>query len=119
MDSIYILVRPDIWELAQKTHQFFERTLANEGFIHACHWHQLDRVANAYFQDTQDLVIVEIDPAKVQPPIRWEESASTGEVYPHIYGILNISATTEVQRIHRSNLQERFEIPAQASVLQR
>jgi len=117
MDTIYILVRPDTWELAGKTHQFFERSLANEGFIHACHWRQLDRVANAYFSDANELVIVAVDPAKVQPPIRWEESPSTGDVYPHIYGILNLDATTEVQRIHRSQ-DGRFEIPEKETVLQ-
>jgi uncharacterized protein (DUF952 family) len=117
MEHIYILVRPNTWEIAQKSRLFYEVSLANEGFIHACEWRQLDRVANAYFGDADPLVLAAINPARVKPPVRWEESRSTGDIYPHIYGPLNMDAVTEVLTLQRGE-EGRFTIPANEPSLQ-
>lgn len=115
--SIYILVRPEIWTIAQDSGYFYERSLSNEGFIHASAWRQLDRVANHYFAGTDSLLVIGVDPALVKPPIRWEISASTGDVYPHIYGPLNVDAALIVTTIQR-NAAGRFELPVSEPVLQ-
>jgi uncharacterized protein (DUF952 family) len=115
---IYILVRPSSWALAVDSGLFYERSLSNEGFIHASSWRQLDRVANHYFADTNELLLIGVDPAQVKPPIRWEISASTGDRYPHIYGPLNVDATVILQTFQRSP-NGRFELPTTEPVFQK
>jgi len=110
MEHIYILVQPQTWEIARKSRLFYEVSLSEEGFIHACEWRQLDRVANHYFPDADNLVLVAIDTARVKPQIRWELSRSTGDTYPHIYGPLNVDATTEIELLERG-VDNRFQIP--------
>lgn len=116
MEHIYILVRPNTWETATRARLFYEVSLSSEGFIHACEWRQLNRVANAYFRDADTLVLAAINPARVKPPIRWEESRSTGDIYPHIYGPLNMDAVTPVQLLEREP-DGRFVIPANEPAL--
>lgn len=114
--SIYILVRPATWALTKSSGFFYERSLAPEGFIHASNWPQLDRVANHYFADTDELLLIGVDPTRVKPPIRYELSASTGDVYPHIYGPLNVNAATVLKTLKRSP-NGRFELPTEEPTL--
>jgi uncharacterized protein (DUF952 family) len=52
-------------------------------------------VANLFFQGASNLVLLWIDPRLVSAEIRWE--AVGNQVYPHIYGPLNIDAVCAVQ----------------------
>lgn len=117
MERIYLLLRPSDWEAVRNNPMLYESTLSREGFIHACQWRQLNRVANTYFQGVNELTLLAVNPAKVMPPIRWEESRSTGDVYPHIYGTLNLDAVTQAQTLERG-ADGRFEIPSIEPALQ-
>jgi uncharacterized protein (DUF952 family) len=68
------------------------RTLAEEGFIHACTAEQVPLVANAYYQGVPDLVLLVIDPERVRPELRYEHVPGQDQPYPHIYGPLNADA---------------------------
>ena len=75
-------------------------TLAEVGFIHASHPHQVARVAAfAYEADPEALVVLVIDPSAVRADgveIR-EEDGGTGELFPHIYGAIRPSWVDEVR----------------------
>ena len=71
-------------------------TLTDEGFIHCTGepaW--LVKVANRFYRaEPGDFVVLCIDEARVQPPVRWEEADS--HLFPHIYGPLNWDAVERV-----------------------
>ena len=49
--------------------------------------------ANRFFKDQTDLVILKIDIDRVTPEIRYE-GVDQNNLFPHIYGELNIDAVT-------------------------
>lgn len=65
-------------------------SLASEGFIHCSRREQILCVANDIFHGELDLLLLEIDPQRVNAEIRWDLAAHT--FFPHIYGPLNIDA---------------------------
>lgn len=67
-------------------------TLDTEGFIHCSEAHQVMPVANAIFRGVADLVLLEIDPERVGPDIRYESPDGGDERFPHVYGPLNRDA---------------------------
>ena len=85
------------------------RTLADEGFIHCSFAHQVETVANLFYGGVDGLVLLTIDPERVQAPIRYDP-AENGEEFPHIYGPLNIDAVIAVQPF-RAGPDGRFHFP--------
>jgi len=69
----------------------------------------MQRTADKYYAGVRGLVLLVIDPAKVKVGVREEPSGSwllenpdvshelyTGELYPHIYGAINLDAVLRV-----------------------
>jgi uncharacterized protein (DUF952 family) len=73
------------------------RTLAQEGFIHTSTAGQVALVANAFYRNEPDLLLLVIDPDRVAEEIRYEHVPGQAEPYPHIYGPLNIDAVVETR----------------------
>ena len=76
-------------------------TLDEQGFIHCSQRHQLRSVAEQFYTDAGDLVVLVIDSARVPAPIRYEAPAPGAEEYPHIYGPLPVAAVTTVIPVTR------------------
>jgi len=76
-------------------------TLEQDGFIHCSLRHQLRAVAELFYGDANDLVVLVIDSEQVPADIRYEVPAPGAERYPHIYGPLPVSAVTEVVGVGR------------------
>ena len=100
MKHIFHVTRADDWRAAQ-THGTYristrDRTLEEEGFIHCSYKHQVAHVVAMYFADIHELLVLVIDPHRVNAEIR-EESAGGDERFPHIYGPLNLDAVIEVR----------------------
>jgi uncharacterized protein (DUF952 family) len=93
---IYHIAEAADWEQARRDGQYTTSargiSLAEEGFIHAAQAAQVARVANAYFQDAPELVLLIIDTERVGPEIRYEPVPGQDLPYPHIYGPLNPDA---------------------------
>jgi uncharacterized protein (DUF952 family) len=87
------------WEEAKAQDVYHAPSLDSEGFIHCSRAVQILDVANAFYRDVPDLVLLWIDPRKVVAEIRWEH---VGEgTFPHIYGELNLEAVVDVSELHR------------------
>ena len=70
--------------------------MERDGFIHCSMEKQLLRVANLYFCKNDGIVILKIDPLRLGPELRWEAGTdNVAELYPHIYGRLNLNAVIE------------------------
>ena len=85
------------WAAAQKQGNYTADSLAGEGFIHCSTEKQIVRVANMIFAGQHGLVLLVIDPARLTSDLRWEPGVDlASELFPHIYGPLNLDAVVEV-----------------------
>jgi len=82
------------WDEAQKMGEYRPESLTVEGFIHASQPGQVLGVANRFYLNRQDLLLLWIDPQRVDPEIRYEPAE--GDLFPHIYGALNLEAVVAV-----------------------
>ncbi|MFJ3666337.1 DUF952 domain-containing protein [Streptomyces sp. NPDC090106] len=73
------------------------RTLQEEGFIHCSTRAQLPGTASAFFAGLTDLVVLVIDPALLDVPLRYEAARPGGEEFPHVYGPLPVTAVVDVE----------------------
>lgn len=96
MAVIYHIAAVADWAQARRDGQYAMstrgRTLAEEGFIHTSTAAQVALVANAFYRDARDLVLLVIDPGRVTQEIRYEHVPGQDLPYPHIYGPLNVDA---------------------------
>ncbi|SDC77541.1 DUF952 domain-containing protein [Actinokineospora iranica] len=64
-------------------------SLDTEGFVHCSDPGTVHLPANRLFRGRTDLLLLEIDPAKVGVPVRWEPGSPPipdGPWFPHVYG---------------------------------
>jgi uncharacterized protein (DUF952 family) len=96
MDALFHIARRADWERAEREGSYtvstLERTLGEEGFIHLSFAHQVDGVAEAFYRDVPDLVVLELDPARLRHEVRVEAVAGTDERFPHLYGPITPAA---------------------------
>jgi len=80
-------------------------SLDSEGFIHCCDRHQLAGVVNRYYQDSDDVQLMLLDPDKLQYPLIRENTMGGSELFPHIYGIINKEAVRDIVPFGRSSTE--------------
>ena len=68
------------------------KSLAEVGFIHCSFANQVQTIADLVYVGRDDIVLLEIDTAQVEPAIRVEQAEGTDEAFPHIYGPLSVAA---------------------------
>jgi len=94
---IFHICLREAWETAIKQSVYRADSLETQGFIHCSSHEQFERVANTYFRGGKDLVLLIIDPFKVEADIKWELAMDVpGLLFPHIYGALNLDAVIQV-----------------------
>ncbi|MBI1277336.1 MAG: DUF952 domain-containing protein [Anaerolineaceae bacterium] len=93
------------WQSALESGAYQTPTLQKDGFIHCSTVAQVLRVANAFYRGQTDLVLLVIDTDKLVAPVKFEApiNPQTGQsepevkdLFPHIYGTINLDAVTEV-----------------------
>jgi uncharacterized protein (DUF952 family) len=68
-------------------------------------------VADWFYRDVPDLVLLCIDPSLLTPTLRWEPGSHDGFAgdFPHVYGSINLDAVVEVVPWKRGD--DGFELP--------
>ena len=117
-ELFHIAVATD-WAQAQRDGEYRMstrgRTLADEGYIHASTAAQVLPVANAYYQDEpDDLLLLVLDPALIGAEIKWEQvpGAASADPFPHIYGPLPVHAVRQVLPLLRDESGQFTVLPA-------
>ena len=90
MSIIYHITRKPDWQTALAIGSYTADSLATEGFIHCSIAPQVIATANRLFKHRRNLVLLCIDTAKVQTEIRYENLEGGTELYPHVYGALEL-----------------------------
>ncbi len=84
------------WQKARKEGVYKSKSLTTEGFIHCSGLNQVIDLANYLFRGQKGLVLLAINEEIVEAEIEYEDLFDSGELYPHIYGPLNIDAVEGV-----------------------
>jgi uncharacterized protein (DUF952 family) len=96
-DFIFHITSRASWSAAQKAGAYSSDSLMSAGFIHCSKIGQTLRVANSFFANQHNLVLLQIDPSQLKPEVRWEAGTDKAdELFPHIYGPLNLEAVVSV-----------------------
>ena len=96
-ESLFHITTREQWNYARIAGRYQAESLVVEGFIHLSTEGQLKATARRHFANQADLVVLEIDPARLRWELRWEDSH--GESYPHLYGPLETQAVISVQTL--------------------
>lgn len=93
-DLLLHLVGASEWTLDDD--RYAPGSLTAEGFIHLSAPHQVHRVADARFAGRDDLLLLVIDPNRLDVEVVWEDASGEGEEFPHAYGSVPRSAIVAV-----------------------
>lgn len=101
MTAIYHLTTAADWEAGKAAGAYTTstrgKTLEEAGFLHASQPHQVAPVANRFYKDTgEPLVVLVIDTDLLTSPWKYDDVPGQPDPFPHIYGPLNPGAVTAV-----------------------
>jgi uncharacterized protein (DUF952 family) len=92
-DNILHISTRIAWEQAKLHGSYKTPSLDQQGFIHCSKPDQVLNVANSFYKDVPDLIILWIDPDKLNAKVLYEPGIEdSGELFPHIYGPINLDA---------------------------
>jgi uncharacterized protein (DUF952 family) len=102
-EPILHLASNEAWLATAKGGAYHADSSTTEGFIHCSKPSQIVGVANTFYHGQHGLVLLLIDPSKLKPELKWEPPAEPepthareGDLFPHIYGPLNLDAVIKV-----------------------
>ncbi|MFJ5775814.1 DUF952 domain-containing protein [Streptomyces sp. NPDC093094] len=102
--SVLHITERSLWDAARErgayTMSTRGRTLEEEGFVHCSTREQLPKVA-AFLYGSYDgpgeLVVLVIDPARLDVPLKYEAPEPGAEEFPHVYGPIPVDAVVAVE----------------------
>lgn len=98
MRTIYHIVPRPSWR--DTADPYRAESLAAEGFVHCANADQVAAVANRYFADQAELLVLVIAADRLTSPLR-DEDPGVGQRFPHIYGPINRDAIVAVLPLER------------------
>lgn len=96
---IYHVVQKLKWDAALQQGFYQADSLASEGFIHLSTKDQVDGVLERYYKGQNNLLLLQVDETKLTAELKYELAPSVNELFPHLFGRLNIDAVTEITSI--------------------
>jgi uncharacterized protein (DUF952 family) len=109
----------DEWDAAEEEGALVPASLDEVGFVHCSDFGTLSIPANAVFAGRQDLVLLVIDPAALDAPVRWEAGVPphpSGIWFPHVYGPVNTGAVVAAMEFLPS-AEGGFQLPKELAEL--
>ncbi|WP_344857737.1 DUF952 domain-containing protein [Amycolatopsis ultiminotia] len=95
---IHICSRAE-WDAVPAEGQYRAASLDDVGFIHCSDPGTVALPANSLYRDRADLVLLEVDPTRVNAQVRWEDGVPAhpdGIWFPHVYGPIPRNAVVAV-----------------------
>tara|TARA_R110002096_G_scaffold22306_3_gene71907 strand:+ start:72 stop:434 length:363 start_codon:yes stop_codon:yes gene_type:complete len=100
---IYRLVEPSRWAEAMHAGVFKgEADDVRDGFIHFSTAEQLEGTLDKHYGAYDRLALVEVVAGDVGAELKWEKSRG-GDLFPHLYGALAMTAVTSLRLIRRND----------------
>jgi glutathione S-transferase len=99
---IYHLALAEDWRAAKTCGEYRRSTrglsLEQVGFIHASGAHQVEATFRRFYADAEAVLLLTLDPGRLDAPLRWEAAPDNPELFPHIYGPLPVGAVRLAER---------------------
>lgn len=111
--NIFHIVKKEDW-VKPTQYVYQSESLKAQGFIHCCTVNQIDKILNQWFKGQTNLVLVEINPDLLKAKVKFENLEGGQELFPHIYGPINLDAVINEKIIANSEKlkkEERIQIP--------
>jgi uncharacterized protein (DUF952 family) len=96
-EYIYHITTLKEWEAAKLKNEYKPVNFEQDGFIHCSVEKQIPGVLDRFYKGQTGLVKLKIE--KVQRPVLFELAIDLDELFPHIYGALNLDSVVEVSTI--------------------
>jgi uncharacterized protein (DUF952 family) len=101
---IYHITSRTAWSEARERGDYRAESLETEGFTHCSTQEQVVPVAESFYKDQRDLLLLVIEPDRLKADLKWEPPAGgtpppgvpAGALFPHIYGPINLEAVVRV-----------------------
>lgn len=98
-EYIYHITTLKEWEAAKAKNEYTPINYEQDGFIHCSIEKQIPGVIERFYKNQLGLVKLKIDKVKVQRPVLFELAHDINELFPHIYGALNLDSVVYVETI--------------------
>ena len=102
VNALLHITTASTWERAKALGTYRAPSLDAEGFIHLSTSAQWRKTAGRFFKGQSQLVLLELDPTGLD--VRFEPA--DGDLFPHLYGALPVSAVLRTTRFDVSALGE-------------
>jgi uncharacterized protein (DUF952 family) len=109
----------DEWAVAEDEGAHAPASLDEVGFVHCSDPGTVHLAANALFAGRTDLLLLVIDPASLEAPLRWEDGVPPhpdGLWFPHVYGPISAAAVVGVFEFLPSE-SGKFQLPKELAEL--
>lgn len=73
-----------------------DQSLADVGYVHCAFAEQVPGVVERYYAGRTDVVVLTVDPSRLESELRLENTSGGTELFPHIYGPLAVGAVIAV-----------------------
>ncbi|MGK7886416.1 MAG: DUF952 domain-containing protein [Crocosphaera sp.] len=103
---IFHITTLENWQKAQLKNEYKSTSLEKEGFIHCSNKSQVIIIANTFYRDYEQLIVLEINPNKLLAEVKWESpvhpnpnldnNINDTEKFPHVYGTINLDAVEKI-----------------------
>jgi uncharacterized protein (DUF952 family) len=90
------LTTRDAWTVALAARVHAPPSLASEGFLHFSDENQVLESAERHFRGLTDVLLLCVDAGRLTAELRYEFAPARGQLFPHLYGPLNLDAVTAV-----------------------
>jgi uncharacterized protein (DUF952 family) len=100
VSSIYKICPASAWREAERQGVYRgSGDDARDGFIHFSTAAQVNETARKHFFGQAGLFLIEVDAEALGESLRWERSRND-ELFPHLYGELDLGAVKRVLNMH-------------------
>jgi len=98
---IYHITSKAEWNAASLIGEYRPINFAKDGFIHCSFKDQVMKVANSYYKNNNDLVLLKISTDLVTSRVVEENLEGGDENFPHLYGALPVEAVIAFAEISK------------------
>ncbi len=98
MSILYHICNAQDWQDAEEKGPYKADSLHTEGFIHLSTQTQVLDTAHLFYKGQKGLLLLYIQPEKLDAEVVYENTTGGETLFPHLYGALNISAVERVEK---------------------
>ncbi len=92
-DLLFTLSTKSEWKQFSSSGNFEPESLKEKGYVSCYHGPQIEKAANDLQTEESELLLIVIDPLKLQVPLKNEKIGT--EVFPNLYGAFSIDAVID------------------------